>query len=133
MHFVFDFSRQISEGRVYPKACLLKPGTGQTTPNQPKRAETTRTAQKPAKTTKKFSETTRNDPKIWNFPLAFVFRISSPNAQIHAIWAKKYHLSNLLTKFSMHPTSKVLISNLTLFSKILSPNAQFCAFWTRKY
>ena len=49
------------------------------------------------------------------------FRISSQNAQFQAFWAKKYHLSNLLPKFSMFAISKVLISNLTFVSQNYEP------------
>ena len=57
------------------------------TQNWPKRAETRQKEPKPAKTTKKIAkrpETTQNfkTGEIWNFLLAFVFQISSKNAQI---------------------------------------------------
>ena len=91
---------------------LLKPRTSK---NDPKPAETTRNQPKQPKNIAKRPKATQNFEikEIWNFPLVFVFRISSPNAQIQAFWAKKYQLSNLSMKFSMYPISKVVISNLT--------------------
>ena len=106
------------------------------TRNELKQPETSQNEPKPVKTSRnhpKRSKTSRNDPRkiakqpettqnfeigeIWNFLLVFVFRISCPNAQIQAFWAKKYQLSNLLTKFSVYPISKVLISNLAFVSQ----------------
>ena len=103
---------------------LLKFGTSQ---NQPKPVETSRNGSKRAKTTSpknsKQPKTTQNfkSGEIWNFLLAFVFQISSPNGQIWVFWIKKYQLSNLLTIFFLYPILKMLISNLTIFFKKFEP------------
>ena len=92
---------------------LPKPGKSQ---NEPKRAETAQNFE---------------IGEICNFLLVLVFQIFSPITPIQAFWAKKYQFSNLLTKSSMYPISKVLISNLKFFFQILSPNAQFGHFGSK--
>ena len=61
------------------------------TRKDPKRAETSRNHSKWLKKIAKRLETTQNlkIEEIWNLILAFVFQISSPNAQISAFWDKK--------------------------------------------
>ena len=72
--------------------------------------------------------TSQNEPKpveirIRIFLLAFIFQTSSPNAEIWVFWAKKFQFSNLLTKFYLHPISKMLISNLALVLKNFEPKS----------
>ena len=69
-------------------------------------------------------ETTQNFKigEIWNFVLAFVFQILSPNAQIWAFWPKSIKLL-ILTKFPMYLISEVLISNLLFVFKNIEPKS----------
>ena len=61
------------------------------TQNKPKQLETTQNQPKRPKKIAKQPETTQSFKigEIWNFLLAFIFKTSSPNAQIWAFWAKK--------------------------------------------
>ena len=68
------------------------------TQNQPKQAKASRNDPKPAKMISQKLQTTQNLKKIgeiWDYLLAFIFQISSPNVQIWAFWTKKYLLSIL--------------------------------------
>ena len=109
----------------FNQICLTK------TRNQPKRPKASRND--PRKIAKR-PETTENCEigEIRNFPLVFVFRISSPNAQIQAFWAEKYQLSNLLRKFSGQPISKVLISNLAFVFQNFEPKCLILAILGQK-
>ena len=73
------------------------------TQNEPKQDETSRNDPKLPKTTSKNCKTTQNvkTGEIWNFLIAFVFQVLSPNAQIWVFWIKKFQLFNLLTKFCL--------------------------------
>ena len=86
------------------------------TRNKPKRPETSRNdAQKLAKrleTTQNFKIISKNHFEIWNFVLAFVFQVSSPNAQIWVFWPKKCQLPNL-HETSLYAILNVLISKLS--------------------
>ena len=66
----------------------MKPA--KTSGNQPKEPKTSQND--PPKQIVKRSETTQNLKigEIWDFLLAFVFQILSPNVQILAFWVKKY-------------------------------------------